>query len=136
MGYLEKFELRTEYCGVHEITDQVQAIIGRSGINSGICVVHINHTTAGIAITSFWDKRGHRDLMVEFDKLIPTRNDFLHQFDTPTDAAGHIKSVLTGVSVTLIVKDGKALLGSSQGIVFTEFDGPRDRQVYVKVMSD
>lgn len=63
---------------------------------------------------------------------MPTRVDFCHQFDTPEDAAGHIKSVLTGCTLPILIKDGKALLGSSQGIYFLEFDGPRNRMCYVK----
>ncbi|MEA5050768.1 MAG: secondary thiamine-phosphate synthase enzyme YjbQ [Oscillospiraceae bacterium] len=136
MAYMERFDLRTEYNGMHDITAQVQEIVRKSGVKDGICIVHCNHTTAGIIVTSFWDKRGHVDFMIEMDRVFPTRNDFLHQFDTPTDAAGHIKSALAGVAVTLIVSDSRAMLGSSQGILFAEFDGPRDRQVYVKVVPD
>jgi secondary thiamine-phosphate synthase enzyme len=136
MAYIEKREFRSEFEEMHEITDDVQEIVKNSGVKDGFVIVHCNHTTAGILVTSFWDKRGHTDFMIEMDKLVPTRNDFLHTYDTPTDAAGHIKSMLVGTSQTLIVKDGKVLLGSSQGIFFAEFDGPRDRQFYVKVVSD
>ena len=134
--YMEKSELRTTYKGFHEITDAVQNIIAKSGIKSGFALLHCNHTTASITITSFWDPKGHIDMMEELEKIVPTRNDFLHQFDTPTDAAGHIKTSLLGSTLTLIVEDGKAFLGSSQGIFLAEFDGPRDRQFFVKVFSD
>ena len=60
----------------------------------------------------------------------------LHQHDTPTDAAGHVKSTLIGVDLPLIIHDGKLLLGSSQGIYFLEFDGPRKRSFYVQVMGE
>ena len=86
--------------------------------------------------SSYEDKRGHRDMQEDLNKVIPTRNDFRHQFDTPTDASGHIKTSLIGVNIPLIVENGRAMLGSSQGIVFCEFDGPRKRQVFVKVFSD
>jgi secondary thiamine-phosphate synthase enzyme len=66
--------------------------------------------------------------------LIPTRIDFKHQHDTPQDAAGHIKSVLVGVNLTLIITDSKLVLGSSQGVFFNEFDGPRNRHVLAKCM--
>ena len=136
MAYMEKRNLRTEFEGVTDITGEVQDIIAKSGIKSGLAIVHCTHTTAGIVVTSFWDKRGHRDIMEQMDVIVPTRNNFHHTFDTSTDAAGHIKTALAGVSIPLIVENGKALLGSSQGIVFLEFDGPRDRSFYVKVFPD
>jgi secondary thiamine-phosphate synthase enzyme len=70
------------------------------------------------------------------DRLVPTRVDFIHQFDTPSDAAGHIKATLTGSQLLLIVENGDIVLGSSQGLFFCEYDGPRTRQVYVKIMRD
>ncbi len=77
---------------MHDITAQVQEAVKESGIQEGFCIVHCNHTTAGLLVTSFWDKRGHVDFMEELDKIVPTRYDYRHQFDTPTDAAGHIKT--------------------------------------------
>ena len=74
--------------------------------------------------------------MDDLDRIIPSRSDFHHQFDTPTDAAGHVKTSIIGSTLTLIVHNGKLLLGSSQGVFFAEFDGPRKRKVYVKVVSD
>ena len=136
MSYMKKYALRTEFEGMHDSTAQVQEAVKESGIQEGFCIVHCNHTTAGLLVTSFWDKRGHVDFMEELDKIVPTRYDYRHQFDTPTDAAGHIKTALSGVTLNLIVTGGKALLGSSQGILFAEYDGPRDRQFFVKVISD
>ena len=136
MSYMEKISLRTEFEGMHDVTDKVQEAVAKSGIKEGFCIIQCNHTTASLIVTSFWDKRGHVDFMEEIDKLIPTRYDYRHQFDTPTDAAGHIKSAVCGTTISLIVTGGKALLGSSQGVLFAEFDGPRDRQFFVKVISD
>ena len=136
MSYLKKIKLRTEYQGMHDVTEEVQKAVAESGVQEGLCVINCTHTTAGIIITSFWDKRGHVDFQDEMDKLIPMRYDYLHDYDTPTDAAGHIKSALAGTGITLIVTGGKAMLGSSQGVLFCEFDGPRDRQFAVKVVSD
>ena len=81
---------------------------------------------------------GHEgeDLQDEICRLIPTRIDFKHQHDTPTDAAGHVKCSLLGVSIPLIIDGGKLVLGGSQGIFFLEFDGPRKRKYYVKLISD
>ena len=82
------------------------------------------------------DPAGFDDLRDEINRLIPTRIDFKHQFDTPSDAAGHVKSALIGVTMSLIVTRGELLLGSSQGLYFLEFDGPRNRSYYVKVIAD
>ena len=136
MAYMEKISLKTEFEGMHDVTAQVQEAVAKSGIKEGICVINCNHTTAGIIVTSFWDKRGHVDFQEELDKLIPMRYDYRHDFDTPTDAAGHIKCALAGTGLTLIVTNGRAMLGSSQGVIFCEFDGPRARQFFVKVIAD
>ncbi|MBN2303466.1 MAG: YjbQ family protein, partial [Anaerolineae bacterium] len=68
-------------------------------------------------------------------RLVPTRVDFKHQYDTPADAAGHIKASLIGHNILLVIEDGELLLGRSQSILFYEFDGPRARHVQVKVIS-
>ena len=103
-----------------------------SGVKDGICVVFVPHTTAGLSISSFWDPKGLEDIHDDIDRLVPTRIDFKHQFDTPQDASSHVKSVIVGVSLTLIIAEGAPLLGHSQGMFFNEFDGPRQRQFFVK----
>ena len=119
-----------------DITQDVKYFAESSGVQSGLCVVFTPHTTAALTITSFWDPNGFEDLQDEICRLIPTRIDFKHQHDTPQDAAGHVKSSLMGVSLPLIIEDGKLLLGSSQGIFFLEFDGPRKRKFQVKILAD
>jgi len=121
---------------LHLITSDVQQAIADSGVQSGICILFSPHTTAGLTINSYLDPNTPEDIMHEWDRLIPTRFDFFHQFDTPTDASGHVKSALMGITYTLIIHEGALLLGHSQGIVFAEFDGPRDRKLIVKVVSD
>jgi len=76
------------------------------------------------------------DIIDDVHRLVPTRADFKHIYDTPADAAGHIKSVLIGSSLSLIVKDGQLALGGSQSIMFFEFDGPRKRKVQLRIMKD
>ena len=119
-----------------DITQDVKYFAESSGVQSGLCVVFTPHTTAALTITSFWDPNGFEDLQDEICRLIPTRIDCKHQHDTPQDAAGHVKSSLMGVSLPLIIEDGKLLLGSSQGIFFLEFDGPRKRKFQVKILAD
>ncbi len=117
------------------ITAAVQEAIAVSGVQEGVCVLFCPHTTAALTINSYLDKDTAADLQDEIDRLVPTRTNFKHIFDTPGDAAGHIKSSLTGIQLTLIVHEGRAVIGESQGIFFWEFDGPRKRRVHVKVMA-
>lgn len=133
---LQKFNISTKKDDVYDITEVVRKYANESGVQEGTVVVYTAHTTAGICVTSKMDPAGFDDLRDEINRLIPTRIDFKHQFDTPSDAAGHIKSSLMGVSMTFIFTGGKLLLGGSQGIYFLEFDGPRNRSYYVKVISD
>lgn len=133
---LKKVKIQSAERDVYAITDEVKKFVEESGIQEGTCIVFTPHTTAGLTITSFWDPNGFLDLQDEICRLIPTRVDFKHQHDTPSDAAGHVKSSLVGVSIALIIHDGKLLLGGSQGIYFLEFDGPRKREYYIKVQSD
>ena len=130
------FKIHTTFRGVVDITDLIKKFISESGVKTGTCTIFTPHTTAGLTITSYWDKAGFEDLQDEICRLIPTRIDFKHQFDTPQDAAGHIKSSLIGVTLQLIIHDEKLLLGHSQGIYFLEFDGPRNREYFVKLQPD
>ena len=121
----------TSYMSVEELTEQVKECVAKSGVKNGVCVVYNPHTTAGISITSFWDKRGHEDIQDEMDRLFPLKSNYIH-VETPYDAAGHIKCAVMGVDLNLPIKDGELMLGSSQGLYFFEFDGPRKREVWVK----
>lgn len=136
MAVLERFNIATKYNEVYDITKIVKETVENSGVKEGICIVHNMHSTAGLAVFSPWDPAGFVDLDDEIRRLIPTRVDFKHQHDTPQDAAGHIKSALLGVTLTFIVHEGKLLVGSSQGLYFLEFDGPRNREFYIKVIAD
>lgn len=117
------------------ITAQVQEIVQASGAQEGICVLVVPHTTAAITLNSALDSATATDIIADLQRLVPKRVDFAHQYDTPADAAGHVKAALIGHSLTLIVHGGRLALGSSQSILFFEFDGPRKRQVQVKVIA-
>ena len=115
------------------VLDEVKRIVAESGVKEGMCLVYNPHSTAGLFVNSYLDPKTPEDILEEWDRLIPTRFDFNHQFDTPSDAAGHVKSALMGIEASFIVHEGELVLGHSQGIVFTEFDGPRERKLFVKV---
>lgn len=133
---IEKFSLKTSANTAYAITKEVQQAVKASEVVAGSCLVFVPHTTASLSITSFHDPKGFEDIHDDINRLVPTRVDFKHQWDTPQDAAGHVKSVLIGVSLPLIILDSKLLLGHSQGIFFNEFDGPREREFFVKCSHD
>ena len=117
------------------ITAQIKDVVARSGVRDGMCYVYCPHSTAGLTINSYLDPLTPRDITFELDRIVPTRVDFFHTGDTPSDAAAHVKSTLAGIDGALIINDGNLLLGHSQGVLFAEFDGPRDREFYVKVVA-
>ena len=131
---LNAFSLETDRCGLFDITDRVEAILSETGIGDGLLLVSVPHSTASVTVVSPWDVLGLEDVHDELVRLIPTRIDFKHQFDTPQDAAGHVKAAIVGHSRTFFIEGGKLGLGHSQRIYFWEFDGPRKRSVQIKVV--
>lgn len=119
-----------------QITEQVQEVVRDNGIQSSICFLIVPHTTAAITINSYLDPETTHDIVSDIRRLVPTRTDFHHIYDTPADAAGLIKATLTGNSEIVLIEDRKLVLGDSQGIFFYDFDGPRRRRVLVKILED
>ena len=131
-----KIDIKTsERQSMQVITDEIRQVIKENNIKAGLCFLFCPHTTAGLTINSYLDPATAKDLIHEIDRMVPTRTDFIHVFDTPSDAAGHIKSSLVGGQLGIIIDNGELRLGSSQGIFFWEFDGPRDRNIYIKIVS-
>ncbi len=113
------------------ITSEIRKAIENSGIVSGICVVYVPHTTAAITINEAADPDVVRDIISRLRAIIPIRGDYAHS-EGNSDA--HIKSALIGNSRILIVDNRKPLLGRWEGVFLCEFDGPRTRSVFVKVL--
>jgi secondary thiamine-phosphate synthase enzyme len=128
------YKLSTDGNRAFDITGDIREAIAESGVEEGIAVVSLPHTTASLGIISFPDPLGLIDVMDEVTRLIPTRVDYKHQHDTPQDAAGHVKSTIIGTTMSLIVTNGEPLLGHSQKVYFMEHDGPRQRQFHVQVV--
>jgi len=128
------YKLSTDGNRAFDITGDVAKAIADSGVDEGIAVISLPHTTASLSIISFPDPLGLIDVMDEISRLVPTRIDFKHQHDTPQDAAGHVKSAIIGPTLSLIVSGGQPLLGHSQKVYFMEHDGPRHRQFHVQVV--
>jgi len=123
--------LPTPLADFYNITDQVRQSITDSGIQNGIAVVYCPHTTAGITINENADPDVVHDMMLGLHKAYPNRPEFRHG---EGNSAAHLKASAIGSSVTLIVDNGKPALGMWQGIYFCEFDAPRNRKFYVKVL--
>jgi len=117
----------------YNITPQVREAVARSGVTDGAAVVFCPHTTAGITINENADPDVVHDLLIGLDKAFPDRAEFRHG---EGNSAAHLKSSAMGSSATVIIKGGKLLLGTWQGIYFCEFDPPRNRKFYVKVVGD
>lgn len=118
------------------ITEELRVVVQESGVKEGVCVVYVPHTTAALTVNSGIDPKTAMDIVGEVHRLVPTRVDFHHTYDTPADASGHVKASLVGGDVTLIITEGELLLGGSQSVLFFEFDGPRSRKVVVRIMAD
>lgn len=115
-----------------DITKIIKEDIKESGVKDGIIVVYCPHTTAGITINENADPDVVRDLIYGFEKVYPTNDRNYKHFEGNSHA--HMKSSTIGASQTLIIDNGRLILGTWQDVYFCEFDGPRNRNFYVKIM--
>jgi len=127
---LFEFSLKTGRESFHNITSQVREAIQKSSITEGICTIYCPHTTAGITINENADPDVVRDMLLGLDKAFPDRPEFRH---AEGNSSAHLKASFVGAGTSIIVKGGRPLLGTWQGIYFCEFDGPRNRKFYVEV---
>ena len=127
-----QLQIRTpERQSFEDITQQVQQLVNASGVQEGLCFLFCPHTTAGLTVNENWDPSVKHDMALVLDGLIPQRQDFRHG---EGNSPAHVKSSLVGASQTLFVSGGRLVLGSWQGIYLAEFDGPRTREVLVKIV--
>lgn len=125
---LVKTRRRTEFV---DVTDDVKRAVAGSGVASGICYVYVPHTTAGVTINEHFDPDVATDLEGVFERLVPRAEAYRH---VEGNSDSHAKAVLTGSSQMIFVEEGKLLLGQWQGVFFCEFDGPRERKLWVKIL--
>lgn len=130
---LFNFKLSTPAEGLVDITREVSEAVKESGVLEGVCIVFCMHTTAAITINENADPDVQTDFIKGMDRFFPELSSF-HHAEGNSDA--HIKSSAIGASETIIITGGKLLLGTWQDIYFCEFDGPRTRKFYVKVIGD
>lgn len=114
-----------------DITSRVREAVGKSGVQSGLCTLFVPHTTAGITINEKADPDVVTDILKEINKIVPFEDGYAHM---EGNSAAHIKASMFGFSVQVIIEEGRLVLGTWQGIYFCEFDGPRNRKVYIQVL--
>lgn len=132
MSYLKKFSLSTQAKQeFKELDAYLDEALKESGVKDGMMLVYCPHTTAGITINENADPDVKKDLKRALDDTFPNHDYFVHM---EGNSDGHMKSSLVGASESLIINEGKLVFGTWQSVYFTEFDGPRQRTFYVKIM--
>jgi len=128
---LKEFAIKTETEGFYDITANVQKTISECGVTGGICVVYCPHTTAGITVNENADPDVVSDILNGLKKAFPDLPEFKHN---EGNSSAHLKCSYIGSDKTFIIENGKLILGIWQSIFFCEFDGPRTRKYYVKII--
>lgn len=130
---LFEYDLETPRNMFYDITGKTYEAVTKSGAVNGLCVVYCPHTTAGITVNEGYDADVTRDLVYGLEKAFPNRAEFRH---SEGNSSAHLKAGVIGASVTLIVENRKLLLGTWQTLFFCEFDAPRNRKFYVKILTE
>jgi len=115
-----------------DITGRIKALLKESKIKNGICHVFIPHTTAAVTINENADPYVPRDILTELEKIVPQNDHYRH---VEGNSAAHIKASIVGASETVFIENGDLVLGTWQSIFLCEFDGPRTRRVFVRLVS-
>lgn len=134
--HAESLSVNTPGRSTHELTDQVQAIVGRAEVSVGQCTVFVHHTSASVIISENADPTVRRDLEAFAARLVPDGDPiFAHTAEGPDDMPAHVRSVLTPCSLTIPVADGRADLGTWQGVYLWEHrTAPHRRRITVTVV--
>ena len=114
-----------------DITEKVRSAVSASSIKEGLCCIYVPHTTAGVTINEGADPSVKLDILASLNKLVPFDGDYHHG---EGNSAAHIKATLVGTSAICLIEDGKPALGTWQAIFFCEFDGPRTRNITIKIV--
>jgi secondary thiamine-phosphate synthase enzyme len=116
-----------------DITHEIQRVVSALGVRAGTCFLYVPHTTAGILINEHADPYVASDAEGALDRLVPSAGPYRH---AEGNSDSHVKTMLVGMNAFVFVQEGKLVLGRWQGVFFAEFDGPRDRHVYLKLLPD
>jgi secondary thiamine-phosphate synthase enzyme len=116
-----------------DVTREIQAAVLESGVREGLCHLFVAHTTAALTINENADPSVKSDILMVLNKIISDQEPYRH---LEGNSPAHIKASLLGPQLTLMVSNGRLVLGTWQGIYLCEFDGPRSRRLHLKVMGD
>ncbi len=116
-----------------DITNEINRIVENEKIESGLLIVYVSHTTAGVTINEGADPNVQRDILQRLEKIVPKNGDYRHS-EGNSDA--HIKSSIIGSSVNVFIENNSLILGTWQKIFLFEGDGPRNRTLYIKIIKD
>lgn len=130
-----RLTIRTTVPGLHEFTDEVHAVVRRSGVTEGVCTLFVQHTSASLTIQENADPSARLDLERWLERLVPEGDAlFTHTAEGPDDMPSHVKAALTATSLSIPVVDGRLALGRWQGIYLWEHRrSPHERRVVVHV---
>jgi secondary thiamine-phosphate synthase enzyme len=132
---VKNLSIRTSHPGLHDVTDEVRAVVRESGVREGLCTVFIQHTSASLTIQENADPSARHDLETWLNRLVPERDPlYTHTAEGPDDMPSHIKAALTGTSLAIPILDGDLGLGTWQGIyVWEHRRHPSARKLLVHV---
>ena len=120
-----------------DISNEIHKVVNKLGINEGVCRIFVPHTTAGITINENADPAVMKDIINFLSKLVPQSGGMGYSFrHMEGNSDAHVKCSLIGHSVDILVHDGRLMLGTWQGIMLAEFDGPRSRKIYVQIQGE
>ena len=132
MAAMIRFSIKTHRRSeMIEITDRLHRLLAESDLSAGRMVVYVPHTTAGITINENADPDVVHDFLRQLDEMVVWDQPFYRHGEG--NSAAHVKASMMGSSVTLLIEDGRLVLGRWQGVWFCEFDGPRTREVMVQI---
>lgn len=129
---MERLQVKTsQHSEMVELTSQVQRLVSDSGVSNGSVIVYIPHTTAGVTINENADPDVVHDMLKQLEVMVPWKQPFYQHMEG--NSAAHVKASMMGSSATVLIENGRMVLGRWQGIWFCEFDGPRSREAFVRV---
>ena len=114
-----------------DITSKIAKWVKESGVNEGLCMLYVPHTTAAVTINESADPSVRGDIMMVLNQIIPWDADYKH---LEGNSPAHVKSTLVGASEVVAIENGSLVLGTWQGLFFCEFDGPRTRKIHVRIL--
>ena len=116
-----------------DITSEIDRLVEKSGVDQGLCMLYVPHTTAGVTINESADPSVKSDILMVLNQMVPWEANYRH---LEGNSPAHVKSTLVGPSELITIEKGRLVLGTWQGVFFCEFDGPRNRKLHVRIMEE